>query len=578
MSYSLVRSPFSLSALGISIPANSVAAPVKLPSCDITTGSAAADAAFKKCCEGARGQLSSGVSLDTVSKRIARCSTAALESAAKEKTCGAVTTGIYYIDQGFKTCCEVAWKSTGNVGQRTKKLAECTANAVASSALTGYLAAGATALCVAAGAATAGITTALAATGVCGLIGGTVGSFLYNRVSGYSTQSLVLGAAAAAVCGTFSGGALAIACGFAVAELVEWISDAVGPLLEDIFNPDAAEKRRRAERRAIRAVRNAVENSVHEAEAQITEQWKATINRIWDLYETLLPSDAQRAAALAAMGISNNYQSIALALIAAARHFPAKWEIDKYGGYDAAIAALAKGTGGGFHFTILDRADMARRAASHTVACEIYGRPDASGNFGPSSAICPPLVWNEFMAQEDSPAKRTADYYRKLGADYGVMITDFFALLPMAETYVSTTITTFATVRRLDDLKKAADQAVATKNEAKLAATAVAAAKSAELAADAAKSWSGKTRERALVSVQLKYDVAKHARFAVTFTATPGSATSIVYQKKANAAVSRAAAAVKLAQSNARTAQLMVGGTAALGVAGIGYLMFRRST
>jgi len=182
------------------------------------------------------------------------------------------------------------------------------------------------------------------------------------------------------------------------------------------------------------------------------------------------------------------------------------------------------------------------------------------------------------MAQEDSPAKRTADYYRKLGADYGVMITDFFALLPMAETYVSTTITTFATVRRLDDLKKAADQAVATKNEAKLAATAVAAAKSAELAADAAKSWSGKTRERALVSVQLKYDVAKHARFAVTFTATPGSATSIVYQKKANAAVSRAAAAVKLAQSNARTAQLMVGGTAALGVAGIGYLMFRRST
>lgn len=603
MSYSLaLRRPYALSSLGAGM-GYVVSLEEQLPSCDLSiTGNATADAAYKRCCEETKTSMAvRRAAPSQVLNEIKNCSLKATGEVAKAKTCSEINTGISYIDSAFRSCCEGAWKGGGNVGERTKKLAVCTANAAASAALAGTLASAATAACVAAGAVTAGITTALAATGICGLIGSTVGVFIYNRIHGYSTQALILGGAAAAVCGFFSGGALALVCGIAIAELVDWISNLVGPTLESIFDPDAAKRRERAERLASEHARQATEKSLYEAQKQIVDQWSASVNRIWDVYESAFPTPAARSNALAALGITNTYNSIAQALVTASQRFPNQEEVDRYGGYDAAQRAVMGGTGRGIPTSTLSAASIQARVASKLpwAGCEIYGRMSGGvrqsandsarapgGSYGELSALCPPFPDQSFLDQDYDPnnkASRSADYYKGLGTKYMAIVKDFFTMLPMAESIVANNITTYAAVKRAQDLIDAARAS----SRSQIAARAAKAASVAEAAADAALKGNAKEGAAAVRRAQAQVAIAEAARKALfgdpsSGAASAAAAIACVQDKdcqKATSAASRAKVFAGLAVKNAEhaaTMRVVIGAGVAAGAAGALYMLLRK--
>jgi len=336
----------------------------------------------------------------------------------------------------------------------------------------------------------------------------------------------------------------------------------------------------------------ATEKSLHDAQAQITEQWSASVNRIWSLYENLFATPKERAAALRSTGITNTYSSIAAALLAASKRFPTKADITKYGivagivgggqdsgtaAYDAAQRAVANGSGEGIPYTTLSATEMKGIAsrATYTAACEIYGRA-TNGNFGAPSALCPPFPDRDFFDQDYSASNisaRTADYYQKLGATYMLTIADFFALLPQAESYVANALTTYSMLQKTAELLAAAQAA----NETELVTKASKAAAKAQAAATQASSWSGSTRARALLAAEQQYAIAREARAVLTYASTPGTpAASSASKKKMANAVAAANTALATAKSNSFHAQILTGGAVAAGVAALSYLLLRR--
>lgn len=592
MSYMVLRRPYGLSSLGAAASytatvnlATSTAASA-LPPCDINTGNATADADFKKCCEEAKQKLTGrpAWSVTQVANQIKTCSTQAITVAAKDLSCNKVKTGIAYIDTAFHNCCEGAWKSSGSVAERTKSLALCTANAAASGYVAATFATAGTIFCAAAGAATAGISTALAASGLCAAVAGTVGVFLYNRIQGYSTGALVVGGIMGVACGVVAGPLIGFACGIAAAELVRFLSEVVGPLLEKIFDPDAAERRRRAEVAAARALRDATRQNLYEAQGQVIEQWKATIDRVWTLYEKVLPSQL-RNGAKNTIGITNTYDSIARAVIQASKGFPTQAEVDYYGGYDAAQRAVAGGKGAGMPYHQLSSARIAdiKSRKTYTAGCEIYGRL-SGGNYGPLSDMCPIFPEDEFMDEDASSGdKKDLAYYKALAAKYSVEVTDFFVMLPIVEVIVSNTITSYAAGAMFSDSVYQAKTAT----KVSLAARAQRAAGLAEAAADAALKGNAKEGAAAILKAKNNYVIASAALTSlISSTWGETSSASIASMcasdsscTKASAAVVRAKKFSELAVTNAAHAATMrfaLGSALAAGAAGALYLWMRK--
>ncbi len=133
-------------------------------------------------------------------------------------------------------------------------------------------------------------------------------------------------------------------------------------------------------------------------------------------------------------------------------------------------------------------------------------------------------------------------------------------------------------LRRRGSTLDAAVLYVGDASDALLVNKATSAAKLAETFADRAKSWSGSTRAAALRRTQSYYQIALKAHGLMTLAAKPGTAPpSTADLAKMKSAEAHASAAVKTAQANAHSAQIMVGGVAAAGVVGVGYLLLRRT-
>ena len=437
--------------------------------------------------------------------------------------CSDVKTGFDYVDTVLVGCCtEVRRQSGKSAAEKAQGVAQCVARGAAIAA------------CIAAGPATYGVTVAFAP--LCGKIG----AWVANRVMGWDTKQKVTAGVADVICGA-TGPAGAI-CGFAAAELMGWMSDKLGPVVEGIFHPGAAADRERAKRRTDNKIYWASVASVRASETQIVEQWTASVNRIWSLFEsTIAPAD--RADAKKRLGFGADYHSIALAMV-----------------------------NGGVPLGIMAQAELAKHHTDTYPACEVYGRK-VNGSYGAPDPICPPFTLQLFYtaiqgaksSHEESAMAEAASV--KLAA----LATTFFNKLPQVEAAMATKCAVLATAYKQQ--RALAEAQAAT--EATLVAKAVAAAAAAEIAAAAAFSFSSDTRDRSIATAQAQYRIAAQAKVLLTFAAS--TAPSSASARKMSAALTRAQVARVKAKNNALHAQWVAGGVAAAGIVGIGYLFLRKA-
>ncbi len=442
------------------------------------------------------------------------------------------------------TCCEEFKRSGGSASSRAKGLAECFARASAT--------AGASAACIA-----GGITAPFA--GVCG----TVGAFVADRVMGYNKTQLAAGVLASIVCSAATAGSTSTSCFYIGAELVGWIEDSIGPIIEGIFNPGAAKKRELAARAAFQSLTAARADLLLRADAAIREMWSNSIKSIKDMYQGTvgsLPASYQTKAQQI-LGFAPNYAGVASALVAAGvPATPMGWPID------------GKGSKVG------DRL-RAQRAVNGGHGCESTAEGCLNDGY---SEVCPFSFSDLYMTLFYSQGmdKLTGDTRDRQVAFEKQSLAAMQALangmLPAMQQAMATVAANVAiTVVGLK--QQALIEETKTKDTAKFVATAVQAAKAAEAAAAGAKSWDSATRQKSIATAQNKYEIVRQVRAMLTIMAAPGSAPlSATYQKKLADAADRSAAAVKTARSNALTAELMIGGAAVAGVVGIGYLVFGR--
>lgn len=465
------------------------------------------------------------------------------------------------IDNLVVSCCQDIKKGSGSVKDKVAGIAACTAEGTAkvAGAVAGAAVAGA--ICVAAGVVTAGASTAASAlcASVGAIVGSVVGGWVYHRVSGYSTGQKVAGVIGGAVCGLVSGGAAAAFCSFAAAELVGWISDALAPVMEGIFHPSAAADRERAARRAMHALIDAAEDYRNQADDAMRSLWSQAISAIKALYvqSVGLLSPAYQAQAQKLLGFGANYDGIAKAFVAAGgASTPLIWIIDPNGTTVAQRLRTAKQNGGS--------------------GCESTAAGCLHDGY---SEVCP-FSFNDFyhtmgatMGYGQNREQMTAFEERVL-VQMQAIAGGAFSATQDAITTVVTRIVTVTTLLKQQELQAEAQAA----SEATIYAKASKAAARAQAAAIQATSWSSDKREKALTIAQEQYDIARQARALLTYAAAPGTpVASAATQKKLADAVARAQAANTLAQSNAQRAQLMVGGVAVAAVAGVSYLLLRRS-
>lgn len=435
-------------------------------------------------------------------------------------------------------CCESFKKSQGSAEHRAKIMAECFARAAA--------AAGAGAACV------AGVVTAPFA-GVCA----TVGAFLADRVMGYNKTQLAAGTAASIVCGIASGGTAATTCFYVGAELVGWIGDKLGPAIEGIFNPGAANERELARRRADNALYNGSRDSVMDAEKAITEQWSASVRRLWDLFlEAFSPS--YYAAARAQLGFGNDYHSIALAMI-----------------------------NSGVPMTVLSSTEFGKIAATSAAACEIYGK-SINGSYGSKSPLCPPLLVDKFYAAtaKTGSSHDAAQVAKQAANELIATANMFFFQLPLVETMLASKIAVVAIAIKQQQAFDEARQA----KRSNFATKAATAASTAEAAADAALKGNPEESRAAVERAKNRYDLALASynmildSFGSRATSGEAMVVAIACSKDADCqraakAVARAKAASELAVENAAAAttkRYLLGAGIVAAVAGGAYYFTRK--
>lgn len=437
------------------------------------------------------------------------------------------------VNKTVAQCCQGVKDSTLDTEGRAKLLLECFARAAAT--------AGASAACL-----TAGVTAPFA--GVCG----TVGAFIADRVMGYDAQQLGVGTAAAIVCTAASGGSAGAGCFYAAAEVVGFVSDTLGPIIESIFDPGAKARREYARRRADLSLYNASADAVRDAEAAAAEQWHDSVNRIWDLFEEAFPSQ-YRSLASSKLGFTNTYSSLATAFQNA-----------------------------GVPLHTMPSEELATHNQGTYAACEIYGRM-VKGTYGPLSPLCPPFIANEFYARltdiNGNAAKEAAN--ELLG-----VVNAFFTALPLAEAGLAARIAVVAIAVKQQQALDEAAQA----SRANLATKVVSAAGVAVAAADAALKGNAKEGRAAVARAKNRYDMALAAynllldSYGKRTTAAEAAVVAMTCAKDADckraaAGVERAKAAAELAVKNAASAttkRYLIGTGAAAAVAGGVYLFLKK--
>lgn len=600
MSYALLR-PWQMSSLGVTMTELS-----KLPSCDTKFGSDTVDSVYKSCCEQAKRTIAgrSGTAAQ-IAANIGKCAATATATAAAESVCLSAKTGVQSIDTALEDCCHVVASGGGTIGERTKALALCAANAAANVAVTTTMAAIGTAACAAAGAVTAGITTVLAATGICGIIGGAVGTFLYNRIAGYSTGALIVGGLAAAVCGAFSGGSLAIVCGFLAAELTQWLSDTLGPVLERVFDPNAAARRAYERRQAFHrageelrylltygeekpaagfaSLAKRVRSQQQNLEERMRDDWSATIERLWVLYDEACPTQLLRDGLAKDWGIRGSYQSLAQELVAASNEI-AEGALAKLNAEQKQLLSEA-----GMLPMPLPFMKAKLSADPKVMGCETFGRHDERGlPIGypnqPRSPICPPMFLSEFIQRETSGEFSDGSgmfgtwiaiqKYKQAAKDYQAKIRAFFEMLPNAEAIVAGRIATWASTQAL--ARVAQFQATAKNLVLSIKRSAV----TAEAAAIAAGKGDEKESAAAVLRAKNAFKVADEAYSSLMKMAQ--SDRSVVPEITAAAPVRSATqqSAIKAEQNYAanKRRRFLLGVTIAAGVAGSAYVMLRKES
>ena len=493
----------------------------------------------------------------------AAASTPAAKTAANDACAKARITGGRYpdIDNLVVSCCQDIQKGSGSAGDKAKGVAVCIAKGTAKVAGAVAGATAATALCAAAGTVTAGITAALAASGVCGAIGAVIGSvvggWVYDRVAGYSTGQKIAGAVGGVVCGIVSGGIAASFCAFAAAELVGWISDELGPVVEGIFHPGAKAERERAARAAFHALDERTAKYRNDADDAMRSLWSQSISSIKAMYQQSigLLGPSYQAEAIKILGFSPTYDGIAKAFVAAGgASTPLHWAADQ-SGHTVGDRLRANHAGGG------------SGCESTAVGCLHDGY----------SEVCPFSFNDYYMAfwnlvnWKGTGRDTLIAFDNKMLAQMQAIAGGIFDGTQQAISNVVAQIMTTATLLKQQEFQ---DQAKAA-NEARLLASASKAAAKAQAAAKQATSWSSDVREQALARAEEQYNIAKQARALLLYAGSTTVTASAASVQKMAGYVASAQAALALANKNAAHAQLMVGAAAATGVAAAGYLLMR---
>lgn len=436
-------------------------------------------------------------------------------------------------------CCQSFEHASGSTGDKAKAMAKCFAKA-------GALAAGAAA-CTAtgAGAVVAGLCASVAAA-------------IMGRLLTYDTTQVVVGVLAAAVCGLVTGGVAAPVCFFAAAELTAWLSDNVGPVLESIFHPSAAANREKARRKAEHELYFKTVDSVQKTQAVINEQWSASVNRIWELFDAAFPAN-YRAQAKTSLGFGGDYHSISLTLLNA-----------------------------GVPYTIYPFTNAA--GVQHTVdtypLCEALGKK-VNGTYGPLAPICPVDIVDIFY-KGTMGGKDTTQALKEVMPKIEKDVNAFFMVLPIVEAILASRITMLAISIKSQELLENAHKAT----RSQLGSRVILAATMAESAANSAKSGNAKERARYVLRAKQQYDIADAAYKKLMhdeYGGTPTSAKAAAMQQVAcendpvcfrvSKAIKRAAAAKKNAPIFAAQAarnRMLIGGALVAGVAGATYLAVRR--
>lgn len=479
----------------------------------------------------------SGASATTTTKNVAAAADVDLPDCSS-----AAVTGNDYIDSTFVGCCNDIKKMSGmSTADKAKGIGQCVARGAATGA------------CMAAGVLTFGITTALAP--ICG----TIGAAVFNRVMGWDATRWVGAGIGTAVC---VGNPV---CTFAVAELVGWISDALAPVFEGIFNPSAAKKRELAARAAFHALTSAREKFLLEADAAVRELWSNAVKSTKDVYReslALLPA-AYQAKAKKVLGFEPNYDGIAKALVAAgARITPLTLHVDEKGS------------------TVADRLHAQRDSTG--VGCERTAEGCLQDGY---SEICPFSFSDLYIALFYAQGKLTGNTRDRQVAFEQQTLTQMqqiaSSLLPQYQQAIAVVSTKVATVMvglKQQALLEATQQA----SRATMAARGVTAASRAEAAADAAGKGFAKERASAVLRAQDQYNIAKTAYAAVLSTyGSDASAQQAACAKdaacvKALSGLKRAQTASELAVKNSSSTGLMHVAVGVGAVATAAYLLLRK--
>jgi len=417
-------------------------------------------------------------------------------------------------------CCQQFQKSKKSPEDRAKDMAECFVRAGAGI--------GGAAACTAVGAG--------AVAGICA----TVATWVTDRVLGYSPVQLGVGIAAGVFCSAVSGGTLGPACFFIGAELGEWIGDTIGPLVEDIFDPDAEERRKRQQRDAMHAVWTKAFKGLLEAQDHIGDAWKTAVAQIWDLYDKSFITRQEQSAAAADLGLGSSYGSIAMAL--------------------ARAGALV---------TVMPSAELAKHKEGTWAACEAFGRIK-NGSYGPLSPICPPDVFNQFL--NDPRAQGNAKQIAQAALEMGDQVNEFFLRLQIALAYLVTKITAYSVS------KKAAELAAAQKNIDTFLSGAQKAAARAQAAAIIAHIGTLAASDAAVIKATAAAVTADNAAKSMLAAAIASGEKPGDRGTKAMDAVKRAKASAELAKkynAERHRDRVLVGAALAAAVAGGAYLLLR---
>jgi len=490
----------------------------------------------------------------------------------------AAVTGNTYVDKTFVECCiEVKKNWHLSAGDKAKALAECGARGAATGA------------CVAAGVVTFGITTVLAP--ICG----DIGAFIADRVMGYSATQIVGGIVAGAACAAVSAGIAAPLCAFVAAELIGWLSDAVGPLIEGIFDPGAARRRELAARAAYHQALEANETACQEADDRYRLAWGLGVHSLKELYTKAFPTAALQAEAAKHLGFGPDYDGVAKALRAAGaathtRLFSGnKGQHGCYGGHPTWECPGCE------RFDYVRDPAVAKASGSPwkgTAWQDVVESWVAEGRKDGWSDVCPFSVYMFYLtartqAPGDKPSRSEVTKWEKSFAPQIAQVAaGIYPAMVTAISSVATAITALGAALKQQELFKAADAA----SKEQLTARIARAASAAEAAADAALKGSAKEGRRAVQRASEQNEIAKSA-FGLLLTrygsdssegaraARAAACAQDVYCKRGTQSVARAQVATQNAAlffAKAQRKRLLIGSAIVASIAGGAYMLSKR--